>query len=80
MFKGQDPAPKTEKAIREVDIDDTLTEMIRLFIGERTSSRLFQSCKRTPSPGATSASACCTRLLERLALRKGGLHAFRHHA
>ncbi len=29
IWKGQDLAPKTENAIREVDIDETLTEMLR---------------------------------------------------
>ena len=35
IWKGEDLAPKTENAIREVDIDETLTEMLRLFIGKR---------------------------------------------
>src|ERR1700730_6503824 len=42
IWKGEDLAPKTENAIREVDIDETLTEMLRLFIGKRKTGRLFQ--------------------------------------
>src|SRR5436190_842310 len=43
IWKGEDLAPKTENAIREVDIDETLTQMLRLFIGKRKAGRLFQS-------------------------------------
>jgi integrase len=47
IWKGVDLAPKTENAIREIDIDETLTEMLRRFIGERRG-RLFQSRTGTP--------------------------------
>jgi integrase len=61
IWKGQDLAPKTENAIREVDIDEMLTEMLRIFIGERNAGRLFLRRTGTPLATATSASACSTR-------------------
>jgi hypothetical protein len=48
IWKGQDLAPKTENAIREVDIDERLTDMLRVFIGARKAGRLFQSCTEPP--------------------------------
>jgi integrase len=58
VWKGQDLAPKTENAIREVDIDETLTTMLRLFIGERKAGRLFQSLTGRRWPTEISVSAC----------------------
>ena len=78
IWKGQDLAPKTENAIREVDIDETLTEMLRLFIGERNVGRLFQSRTLTPLAHGNLRKRVLHPLLERLGLPKAGLHAFRH--
>src|SRR4029077_6037589 len=61
IWKGQDLPPKTENAIREIYADETLAEMLRLFIGERKEGRLFQSRTGTPSLTATSVSVCSTR-------------------
>ena len=78
IWKGQDLAPKTENAIREIDIDDTLTEMLRRFIGERTAGRLFQSRTGTPLADGNLRKRVLHPLLERLGIPKAGLHAFRH--
>jgi len=78
IWKGQDLAPKTENAIREVDIDETLTEMLRLFIGERKEGRLFQSCTGTPLAHGNLRKRVLYPLLERLGIPKAGPHAFRH--
>ena len=78
IWKGKDLAPKTENAIREVDIDETLTEMLRLFIGERKEGRLFQSCAGTPLAHGNLRKRVLHPLLERLGIPKAGPHAFRH--
>src|SRR5713226_2703546 len=78
IWKGQDLAPKTENAIREVDIDETLTEMVRLFIGERKAGRLFQSRTGTPLAHGNLRKRVLYPLLERLGIPKAGPHAFRH--
>ncbi len=78
IWKGQDLAPKSENAIREVDIDETLTEMLRRFIGERKSGRLFQSRTGTPLAHGNLRKRVLHPLLERLGIPKAGLHAFRH--
>jgi integrase len=78
IWKGKDLAPKTENAIREIDIDETLTEMLRLFIGERTAGRLFQSRTGTPLADGNLRKRVLHPVLERLGIPKAGLHAFRH--
>src|SRR5438105_15634920 len=78
IWKGKDLAPKTENAIREIDIDETLTEMLRLFIGERTAGRLFQSCTGTPLADGNLRKRVLHPLLEWLRIPRAGLHAFRH--
>src|SRR4029450_9013793 len=78
IWKGQDLAPKTENAIREVDIDETLTEMLRHFIGDRKGGRLFQSRTGTPLAHGNLRKRVLHPLLERLGIPKAGLHAFRH--
>ena len=78
IWKGEDLAPKTENAIREVDIDETLTEMLRLFIGKRKAGRLFQSRTGTPLAHGNLRKRVLHPLLERLGIPKAGLHAFRH--
>jgi integrase len=78
IWKGQDLTPKTENAIREIDIDDTLTDMLRRFIGERTDGRLFQSRTGTPLADGNVRKRVLQPLLERLGIPKAGLHAFRH--
>ena len=44
IWKGKDLAPKTENAIREIDIDETLTETLG-SIGERKRRRLFEAAR-----------------------------------
>jgi hypothetical protein len=80
IWKGQDLAPKTENAVREVDIDETLTEMLRLFIGERKAGRLFQSRTGTPLAHGNLRKRVLHPLLERLGFPKlcctrSGIHA-----
>ena len=80
IWKGEDLVPKTENAIREVDIDETLTEMLRLFIGKPKAGRLFQSRMGTPLAHGTSASACSTRYsngwgFPKLGSTRSGIHA-----
>jgi integrase len=78
IWKGQDLAPKTENAIREIDIDETLTEMLRMFIGERRAGRLFQSRTGTPLAHGNLRKRVLYPLLEQLSVPKAGVHAFRH--
>src|SRR5262245_21888003 len=65
VWKGQDLAPKTENAVREVDMDETLTEMLQMFIGERSTGRLFQSRTGTPLAHGNLRKRVLYPLLER---------------
>jgi integrase len=78
VWKGHDLPPKTENAIREVDIDETPTGMLRRFITDRKTGRLFQSRTGTPLAHGNLRRRVLHPLLARLGIAKAGLHAFRH--
>jgi hypothetical protein len=48
IFNGTEITPKTDAGLRDVDIDDTLRKMLKDYIGERKTGRLFPSRKGTP--------------------------------
>lgn len=78
IWKGREITPKTENAVREIDIDATLTQMLREFIGERTSGRLFSSRKGTPLEHGNLRKRVLRPLLNKLNIPRAGHHAFRH--
>lgn len=78
IWKGRDITPKTDNAIREIDIDSALTEMLREYLGERKAGRLFQSKTGTPLAHGNLRKRVLTPLLKQLGIPNAGLHAFRH--
>lgn len=78
VWRGRDQSPKTENAVRVVDIDGGLAALLRQFIGERTEGRLFRSRNGTPIAGENIRKRVLLPLLERLGIQRAGMHAFRH--
>ena len=58
VFDGEEITPKTEAGFRDVDIDQRLTDMLRAFIGNRTSGLLFRSRKGTPLAWLSQSRYC----------------------
>jgi integrase len=78
IFNGQEITPKTDAGVRDVDIDETLNEMLKDFIGDRKSGRLFATRRGTPLAHGNIRNRVLTPLLKTLGIPKAGLHAFRH--
>jgi integrase len=49
-WRGRELTPKTQNAVREIDIDATLVEVLREYIGESKRTLLFEGCNGTPLP------------------------------
>jgi integrase len=78
IYRGQEITPKTDAGVRDIDIDDTLTELLKEFIGERKTGRLFATRRGTPLAHGNIRNRILTPLLKTLGIPKAGLHAFRH--
>jgi integrase len=78
IWNGKEITPKTETALRDVDIDDRLTQMLRTFIGERSSGRLFSARNGSPLAHGNLRQRVLTPLLKQLDIPRAGHHAFRH--
>lgn len=78
IWNGQELAPKTDNGYRDVDIDATLTKMLKDHIGERKAGRLFQTRKGTPLSHGNIRNRILKPLLNELGIAPAGLHAFRH--
>ena len=78
LWNGREIAPKTRKGTREIDIDPGLADMLRQFVGDRKSGRVFQAQNGSPISGDNILKRVLYPLLKRLGIQKAGLHAFRH--
>jgi integrase len=43
VWRGKEQEPKTDNAVRDIDVQTSLSAMLKEFIGSRTSSWLFQT-------------------------------------
>src|SRR5438093_6354475 len=78
VWNGQELSPKTRNAVREIDIDSGLAELLRQHIGDRKVGRVFQARNGSPISGNNVLKRVLHPLLKKLGLPKAGLHAFRH--
>ena len=78
VWNGVELEPKTENAIREIDIDPALANLLREYIGSSRRTRLFEARNGSPLSAGNIRKRVLQPLLERLGIPKAGLHAFRH--
>jgi integrase len=80
VWRGHEQTPKTENAVRQVDIDPFLATVLRDYIGHKDSTRtlLFETRNGTPFNDANIRNRVLKPLLVRLGIPHAGLHAFRH--
>jgi integrase len=71
IWRGKEQAPKTDNAIRDVDVHSSLATVLKEFIGSRTSGFLFQTKGGRP----LSQRNIMRDSLHKLGVR--GFHAFR---
>jgi integrase len=78
VWNGREQAPKTVNAVREIDIDPGLAALLRQHIGAKKAGRVFEARNGSPISGNNVLKRVLHPLLERLGIRRAGLHAFRH--
>jgi integrase len=69
---------KTKSGKRDVFIDSATIRMLRDFLAGRRTGRLFQSRLATPLENRDICRRVLSPLCEKLAIKPGGMHAFRH--
>jgi integrase len=70
--------PKTENAVRTIDIDPALAALLREHIGSDRRTRVFEARNGSPLSAGNIRNRVLHPLLVRLGIPKAGLHAFRH--
>ena len=78
VWNGRELAPKTKNAVREIDIDPGLAELLRQHVGDKQAGRVFEARNGSPISGNNVLKRVLHPLLERLGIPRAGLHAFRH--
>lgn len=78
VWNGQELEPKTENAVREIDIDPTLAALLREHVGQSRRTRVFEARNGSPLSAGNLRNRVLHPLLFKLGIPKAGLHAFRH--
>jgi integrase len=77
VWRGQEVSVKTKSGNRTVNMEPALAEMLRQHLAGRKSGRVFQTQNGTPF-SKDNVRRKLVSVLDRLGLKRGGLHAFRH--
>jgi integrase len=77
VWRGQEVTVKTKSGNRTVDIEPALAEILRQHLGERKAGRVFQTKNGSPL-SKDNVRRKLVSILNKLGLKHGGLHAFRH--
>jgi integrase len=78
VWNGREISPKTRNAVREIDIDPGLAEMLRQHLRDKKTGRVFEARNGSPISGQNVLKRALHPILKRLGIPKAGLHAFRH--
>jgi integrase len=78
VWNGEELEPKTENAVREIDIDPALVKLLREYLGDTRRLRVFEARNSSPLSGGNIRNRVLHPLLAKLGIPKAGLHAFRH--
>jgi integrase len=78
VWNGIEGDTKTKSGKRNVFIDSVTIQLLRCFLADRKTGRLFQSRVGTPLENRDICRRVLTPLCEKLGMEPGGMHAFRH--
>jgi len=78
VWNGIEGDTKTKSGKRNVFIDSATIQLLHTFLAGRQTGRLFQSRVGTPLENRDICRRVLTPLCEKLGIRPGGMHAFRH--
>jgi integrase len=77
VWQGQEVTVKTKSGYRTVNIEPALAKILREHLNGRASGRVFQTKNGTPF-SKDNVRRKLLSILDKLGLKPGGLHAFRH--
>jgi len=77
VWRGQEVTIKTKSENRTVNVEPALADILREYLNSRTSRRVFQTRNGTPF-SKDNVRRKLVSVLDKLGLKPGGLHAFRH--
>jgi integrase len=78
VWNGMEGETKTRSGKRNVFIDSVTVQLLRSFLAGRQTGRVFQSRLGTPLENRDICRRVLKPLCEKLGIRPGGMHAFRH--
>lgn len=78
VWRGIEVSTKTKKGYRDVFIDLTTAQMLREYLGDRRTGRVFQTKNGTPLENHNIVRQVLKPICKRLSIAPGGMHAFRH--
>ena len=77
-FKHEEVTPKSKAGHREVDVDAGTMAIVKEYLGERTSGRVFESRNKTPLVNGNVNRYVLKPLCKKIGIPDGTTHAFRH--
>ena len=77
LWNGHLSTPKTENGTREVDIHSSLANMLRGYVGGRSSGYVFQSSRSTPLQRSNILRRSLHPVLREMGKEPCGFHSFR---
>ncbi len=78
VYRGLEVSPKTVNSYRDVWLDATTVRVLREHLAGRMSGRIFQTRNGTPLSDWNVVREVLHPICDRLGIRRGGIHAFRH--
>ncbi len=78
VWNGKEQTPKTQNAVREIDIDSVLADLLRQHVRDKRAGRVFEARNGSPISGNNLLKRVLHALLEQLGIPRAGFHAFRH--
>lgn len=79
-MRHDDVSAQVQKGRRLIDIDETLSALLREYLGKREKGLVFRSRRGTPLRPGNVTKRILTPILKKLGIPSGGKinHAFRH--
>jgi integrase len=78
VWRGMEVSTKTRKGYRDVFVDSITLQMLKEYLGERTTGRVFQTKNGTPLENHNIVRQVLKPICKRLGIAPGGMHGFRH--
>jgi len=78
VWRGMEVTVKTKKGYRDAPIDSATVEMLKAFLGGRTTGRIFQGERGASLDNHVVTGEVLKPICKRLGITPGGCHAIRH--